>query len=64
MKIYRVYVISGIPPDIREKISEIHATCILKSRVKDEPVKIQSPDRKNIKTRSRDVRLVNKKRSD
>jgi hypothetical protein len=37
---YRVYVLGEVPKDLRERISELHATAILRSQIK------QSKDQK------------------
>jgi len=45
---YRIYVIGDIPHDLRERIADIHASAILRSKREDIPTTVQGPKSKNI----------------
>jgi hypothetical protein len=45
MRIYRVYVLGEVPKDLRDRISELHATAILQAKESHKTVQ-RSEDKK------------------
>jgi hypothetical protein len=46
---YRIYVLGDLPPDLKERISSIHASAILNSKSEGTPVHTQMLNNQNSK---------------
>jgi hypothetical protein len=64
MKIYRIYPVGPIPADLRDRVSAIHATAVLKTKGEGDSAIIQASNGSNKKSIPRSIRRVNKKSPD